>query len=489
MSAAGPSSLPWARRLARPVFYLGNNRLSQVGVVLTTVSAVTLLTFYTTEFFGVHPGPYTGIIFFLTLPATFVLGLVLIPLGIANKYRREKRTGLLPYEYPQINLADPKLKETVLFIVVMTGVNLALFLTATYRGVHYMDSTQFCGQTCHTVMQPEYTAYQHSPHARVACVECHIGAGAPWFVRSKLSGSYQVISVTFHLYSQPIPTPIENLRPSRETCEQCHWPLKFHGDKLVIRSHFADDEVNSPTQTVLLLHTGGLDPLTREPRGNHGVHLQPGAEIAYFATDFQRQQIPYVRYRRPSGEVIEYVASDAGKPAEQFRAGPLRPMDCMDCHNRPTHIFQLPDVALNQALEAKLIDPSLPYIKKQGMEVLHFRYASQEEAAREIPSRLRDFYRSQYPALLNSREAAIAQAGEALVGMYQRNIFPQMKIFWGTYPSNLGHDPFPGCFRCHDGSHSTPDGSQTIPNDCGTCHALLAFEESNPQILKTLRGE
>src|SRR3972149_2924248 len=209
MNAAGPTLFDWARRAARPVFYLGNNRVSQLGVVLTTASAITLLTFYTTEFFGVHPG------------------LLIPPAGIARKLRRERRAGQLPPTYPQINLADVRLRETIYFVIVMSGPNLALFLTATYRGVHYMDSTQFCGLTCHSVMLPEYTAYQNSPHARVACIACHIGPGAPWFVRSKLSGAYQVPSVNFTLYPRPIPTPIENLRPSRETCEQCHWPLKF----------------------------------------------------------------------------------------------------------------------------------------------------------------------------------------------------------------------------------------------------------------------
>jgi len=489
MNAAGPTFFDWTRRAARPVFYLGNNRLSQLGVVLTTASAITLLTFYTTEFFGVHPGPYIGIITYLMLPGVFVLGLLLIPAGIARKFHREKRGGLLPGEYPQINLADPRLRETVYFVMVMSGLNLALFLTATYRGVHYMDSTQFCGLTCHSVMLPEYTAYQNSPHARVACVECHIGPGAPWFVRSKLSGAYQVLSVNFNLYSRPIPTPIENLRPSRETCEQCHWPLKFHGDKVVVRAHFADDEANAKTYTVLSMHTGGLDPLTRQPVGIHGVHLMSEAQIDYFAPDHPRQQILYVRYRQADGQVVEYVAGDAGQPVAELRARPLRQMDCMDCHNRPTHTFELPGPALDRALNASGIDPALPFAKKKSLELLQLSYASQAEAASQIRTRWRDFYRQQYPALFNSRRQAIEQGADALVDIYSRNIFPQMNIFWSTYPNNLGHDPAPGCFRCHDGAHSTADGSRTIPNDCSTCHALLAFEEPAPDILRTLRGE
>ena len=486
-----PSILePLARLYLRPVFYLGNNRLSQLGVVLTTASAVTIITFYTTEFFGVHVSPYAGIVFFLVLPVFFLLGLLLIPLGIALRYRRERAAGLLPAEYPQIDFADPKLRETFLFVVVMTGINLMIFLTATYRGVHYMDSVQFCGLTCHSVMQPEYTAYLHSPHARVACVECHIGPGAPWFVRSKLSGAWQVVSVNLNLYQRPIPTPIENLRPSRETCEQCHWPLKFHGDKLQVKPRFAEDESNSPSKTVLLMHTGGLDPLTRRPQGNHGVHLDPETLIEYAATDFGRQEIPFVRYRTKTGEVFEYVSDAAGKPVEALRRLPRRLMDCMDCHNRPTHTFENPAYALDLALAAGQIDPALPFIKKKGLELLQTPFASHDEASRQIPARLQEFYRSEHPAALDSPgETAVGQAAAALVGIYSRNVFPQMNISWGTYANNLGHDPFPGCFRCHDGGHSTPDGARSIPNDCNTCHSLLAFEESEPDILRMLAGQ
>jgi hypothetical protein len=486
MNKGGGGLAERGRGLLRPVFYLGNNRVSQVGVMVTTASAITLLTFYTTEFFGVHVSPYVGIITYLILPAVFVLGLLLIPLGIALRYRSEKLAGLLPTEYPRVDFADVRLRETFWFVVVMTGVNLALFLTATYRGVHYMDSVSFCGQTCHTVMTPEYTAYLNSPHARVACVECHIGPGAPWFVRSKISGSWQVIAVTFDLYPRPIPTPIENLRPSRETCEQCHWPLKFHNEKLVVKTNFAEDEQNTMSKTVLLMHTGGVDALTGKPQGNHGVHLQPGSAMQYVALDRERQNIPYVRYEKPDGEVIEYISDDAEQPLEALRAQPTRLMDCMDCHNRPTHVYEMPDRAVNIRMRDDLIDPSLPYVKKESMELLKKDYTSQGEAAEEIRAGLREFYQEKYPELMRSESARLEKAADALVDVYQRNVFPDMNISWGTYSNNLGHENFPGCFRCHDGLHSSPDGEHTIPNDCGTCHNLLAFEEQDPEVLASL---
>jgi len=489
MADGGGNLSQLGRGFIRPVFYLGNNRLSQLGVMLTTASALTLCTFYTTEFFGVRISPYTGIIAFLILPAIFVLGLALIPIGIGIRFHQEKLQGRLPAEYPQIDLADPKLRETILFVAVMTGFNLALFLTVSYRGVHYMDSVQFCGQTCHTVMEPEYIAYVRSPHARVECVACHIGPGASWFARSKLSGAYQVVSVNLDLYSRPIPTPIENLRPSRETCEQCHWPLKFHGDKLVVKPRFQEDEGNTLTKTVLLMHTGGVDPLTQRPQGNHGVHLQPGAVIQYYAADKGRQEIPYIWYQRADGQVVEYIVDGTEQPLEELQAQPRRIMDCMDCHNRPTHTFQLPAAALDQALAAGQIDPALPYIKQKGMELLQAEYASQEEAAQQIGDRMEGFYRENYAEMFNSSSPAVEQAAAAVTEIYRTNVFPSMKITWGTYSNNLGHDPFPGCFRCHDGLHSSPDGEYTIPSECDTCHSLLAMEETDPEILRTLAGE
>ena len=484
----GPGWLmEWGGAILRPIVYLGNNRVSQLGLVLTTTSAITILTFYTTEFFGVHVSPYAGIIVFLILPCFFVAGLLVIPLGIWLRFRHERAGGQLPVAYPIIDLRDLRLRETLLFVVTMTGVNLALFLAVAYRGVHYMDSVQFCGLTCHSVMQPEYTAYLNSPHARVACVECHIGPGAPWFVRSKLSGSWQVVSVTLDLYPRPIPTPIQNLRPSRETCEQCHWPLKFHGDKVVVNSHFAEDESNTATKTVLLMHTGGIDPRTRVPQGIHGVHLQPGVAIEYIATDDKHQQIPYVRLQEPNGAVREYVADELRGNLDKFRTAPRRLMDCMDCHNRPTHTFEIPAAALDHALEAKQVDPRLPWIKKKGLELLQAPYRSQAEAAHQIRTGLQEFYRTQYPTPLQSpQQAAIEQAADTLVRLFEHNVFPQMKVSWGTYPNNLGHESYPGCFRCHEGTHSTPEGSRVIPSDCDSCHNLLAVEEANPEVLKML---
>lgn len=467
----------------RPVVYLSANITSRTGVVLTTTSAVTLLLTYAFQLFGYAPNPYTGILIFLILPGVFVAGLVLIPLGVYRQFRREKRLGLLPVAYPAVDFSHREVRRTALFIAAMTAINVPLFAIASYRGTVYMESVQFCGLTCHQVMAPEYTAYQRSPHARVACVECHIGPGAPWFVRSKLSGSYQVLAVTFNLYPRPIPSPVRNLRPARETCEQCHWPEKFAGDKFVVKTKFGDDEKNTPLKTVLLLHIGGVSA-NREKVGIHGRHL---GLATYIAADEKRQKIPWVNYKNEDGSVTEFVSEDAPPTRELLARGERRLMDCMDCHNRPTHAFDLPEDAVNRAMAAGRIRPSLPYAHKVSVELLKRSYSSKLAAQTQLPEALREYYRANHFSVYNSQRAQIEEAATALLEIYNGNIFPEMNMTWGTHANNLGHQDFPGCFRCHDGNHKSKEG-RMITQDCSACHNLLAMEDPDPKILHELSG-
>ena len=465
--------------ILRPIFYLSNNLTSRLGVVLTTTSGITMVLAYLFQLFGVVYNPYAGILVFLLLPALFVVGLVLIPLGIYHDLRRYRRLGSLPVTYPTIDFRDPRLKRTAVFVAAMTALNVPLFVIATYRGTVYMDSVQFCGQTCHQVMQPEYTAYQRSPHARVACIECHIGPGAPWFVRSKISGTYQLLAVTFNLYPHPIPTPVHNLRPARETCEDCHWPQRFSGDKLVIKTSYGDDEKNNASKTVLLVHIGGRNP-DSQLVGIHGRHL---GLVTYVAADEKRQFIPSVIYQNPDGSFTEFVSTET--PQNSSARKESRIMDCMDCHNRPTHTFDMPESAVNHAMAGGRISPSLPFVHKVSVELLKRNYPSRLAAQTQLPEALRAYYRANYFSLYNSQPAQIEQAAAALLDIYDGNVFPDMNITWGTYPNNLGHTDFPGCFRCHDGNHKSKEGRE-ITQDCNACHSLLAMDEPNPKFLHEL---
>jgi len=472
------------RDWARLIYFLGQNTLSLVGVVLTTSSAITLIGFWIYDFLlPGPPHPYVGILLFLILPALFLLGLILIPIGMLMRRRKLRAAGELPTLFPAVDLSTPALRNGLLFVGAATLLNVLIFGFASYRGVAYMDSATFCGQTCHTVMAPEFSAYQNSQHSRVECVECHIGPGAGWFVRSKLSGLRQVVAVTLKTYSRPIPSPVKYLRPARETCEQCHWPQRFSGDKFIMKTNYKDDEKNTPLTTALVLKIGGRNP--QGLLGIHGRHLDEGSRIHFISIDEQRQVIPVVYYTDDKGKTIEFVSSDIKATKEQLAKGEKRTMDCIDCHNRPTHAFELPENAVDLRMSRGLISPDLPYIRKKAVELLKADYPDRDTAKARIVEGITTYYRTTYAEIYNTQRALVAQAADNTAAIYLRNIFPEMKVTWGVHPNNLGHNDFPVCFRCHDGSHTSADG-QTISNDCSACHNLLAVQEEKPKILTDL---
>ncbi len=461
------------RNWIAPVVYLSNNWLSMIGVGLVTTATVLWLFLLPATWEGDAVHPYLGILSFLILPGGFFGGLVLIPVGIVLKRRRQG----LPQVLPPLDFTNPKLRRLAVFVGVTTFANILLGSQFTYRAVTYMDSVSFCGQACHQVMQPEFAAYQNSPHSRVECVKCHIGPGASWFVRSKLSGTWQVIAVSLDLYPRPIPTPVANLRPARETCESCHWPQKYGADRLRVITKHADDEKNTPSKTVLLMRIG---PGAAGP-GIHGAHLGGGVAIRYRAADAQRQKIPWVEVTR-GGKSEIFLAK--GATAESTAGLEARLMDCMDCHNRPTHTFEAPERALDQALSDGSLPP-LPFVKKTGLEILKTNFASNDEATRRIPELLAAYYAKSHPEAAKEKSGEVRRAGERVAAIYNRNVFPHMRVAWGTYPNNIGHTDFPGCFRCHDGEH-TSAGGKTIGQDCNACHQLLAMDEASPKILSDL---
>jgi len=469
---------------ARLIYYLSQNTISLIGVVLTTSSAITLIGFWIHDF--VLPGPphpYIGILLFLILPAVFLFGLIFIPIGILLRLRKLRLSGELPAIYPEIDLNTPFVRDGLLFVGVATILNVMIFGFASYRGVSYMDTTTFCGQTCHTVMAPEFSAYQNSPHSRVECVDCHIGPGAGWFVRSKISGLYQVYAVAFNKYPTPIPSPVKHLRPARETCEQCHWPQRFSGDKFVVKTNYKEDEKNSPLTTALVVKIGGG---TRAGSiGIHGRHLDDGSRIRYIAIEDERQVIPVVYYTDSHGKTVEFKSTDIKTTKEQLQKSETRTMDCIDCHNRPTHAFELPENGVDLRISRGLISPELPYIRKKAVELLKVNYPDRKTAEVRIKESIISFYRDTYPDVNNTKRALVEQSANAVADIYLRNVFPEMKVTWGVHPNNLGHNDFPGCFRCHDGSHTSADG-QTISNDCSACHNLLAVQEENPKLLNDL---
>jgi hypothetical protein len=456
-------------------FVLTRHWLSLVGVALVTTAGISWLFVLPQQIRGHVDNPYVGIVVFLILPIIFLAGLALIPIGVYLSKRRI-RQGLSEPTFDR----KAALQNLAWFFGATTLVNVLIGTQVTYRAVEHMETPQFCGATCHT-MNPEFAAYQNSPHSRVECVECHVAPGAAGWISSKTAGIRQLVETAFDTYRRPIPSAIESGRlvPARETCENCHWPQKFGGVRLRVFSKYADDEANTRTQTVLMMMVGGS-----RVTGIHGAHFGPGVHIRFASADAARQTIPWVEYRNiTTGDTQTFVSSDLARDSAQPL--PKYDMQCVDCHNRPTHTFDLPERAMDNALALGDVAVTLPFIKKEGVEVLKANYNTSKEAAEKLPVALASFYRQNYPDLYAKRLQDINQAAQAVLAIYSRNVFPDLKVTWGTYPNNLGHTDFPGCFRCHDSSHTTIDG-KTITQDCNTCHEPLAIEEASPEILKTL---
>ena len=471
------NSVSFRESWIRPFLFYGNNTLSLLGGALTTASAMVLIGFWVIRFFG-HGGssnPYIGIILDLCLPALFVAGLVMIPIGLVIRRRYLRSTDQVPSVFPEINLRDPIFRKGVDFVAVATLINFAIVGTASYRGVAYMDTVSFCGATCH-VMLPEFTAYPVSSHAGVACTDCHVAPGASGYLHAKVNGTKQLLMVLAHDYPKPIMA--DNKIPAASaTCLNCHDPKALAGDKVLITASYADDASNTRTSSVAVLHVGGRDGFGHLS-GIHGAHM---GRIEYISTDTTNQTIPWVSKTNEDGSTTEFVSAGQKGPVQ----GQKRVMDCIDCHNRAAHSFDTPENALNHDMAMGSPSASLPFVHKEGLALIKTRYESREVAKEQITTKLIAFYRSQYPDIWNTQQAQVDAAAETLVTIYNQNIFPAMNVRWGTHPNNIGHNDSPGCFRCHDGSH-TSKRAVSITNDCSACHNLLVMDEPHPKLLSDL---
>jgi hypothetical protein len=449
---------------------LFRNILSLIGLIIAVVALANIIFFAAIEIRGESTNQYAGILAYMIIPAFLILGLILFFSGALLERRRRHRAA--PDEVPRmpiLNLNDRR-HRILTFAFVVGGAIFAMVSTVgAYEAYHYSDSVKFCGTTCHDLMIPEYTAYLNSPHARVPCVDCHVGPGATWFVRYKFDGMYQVYATLFEKYPKPIPTPVSNLRPAQDTCEQCHWPAKFWGSQLKTFNHFMYDEQNTPRETQMLLKVGGGQA------GGEGIHwhMNIANEITYVAADRQRQVIPWVRMRnRNTGEVTEYTLADTEMTPQQIAAAEKRVMDCVECHSRPSHIYAPPDQAVDQALLMRKIDPSIPWIKQQAVLALSKDYPTTEAAVAGIGRDLAQFYQTNHADVYQARRPAVDAAIAATQEIFKTNMFPEMKVNWKTHFNNVGHLYYAGCFRCHDDNHVSKDGKK-IRKDCDVCHEVV----------------
>jgi hypothetical protein len=451
---------------------LYRNAISLVGAMISGGSILLTIFALALEFSLKRHSPYIGIFTYMVFPAFFAVGVAVFLYGMRHESMRRRRSGsedALPY--PLVDLNIPRHRKRFVYIA-FGGIFLAVFMTfITYNAFLYSESVSFCGTLCHTVMEPEYAAYLASPHARVSCVDCHVGHGASWYVKAKISGARQVLAVMTKSYPRPIPTPIENLRPARETCEECHWPAKFFGTQLMQIPHFRYDEKNTPEQISLGVKTGGGSSSLGGTAGIHW-HMIIQNKVNYTAVDRQKQEIPYIEVRDEKGNLLEeYLSLDYKGTKEQLAAIPKDEMDCMDCHNRPTHIYLPPESGVDRAMTTGLIPRTLPWVKKLVVDALVREYPTREKANEGLTAEITGFYRQKYPAIYEARKADVEKAAKTATEIYGRSVFPAMKVNWKTYPSNIGHRNWPGCFRCHDGRHVSKKG-KTLSMECTECHTM-----------------
>jgi hypothetical protein len=478
---------------AASIFLKGfrRNKVSLTGMIIISVTFPLLIICALLDVLEVIRSPLFGAWIYGILAPLFILGHGIFFIGFFFIGSGPDKESPCSYRYIKDHFSHVTERTNfrkLIFLASFLAVgNFVVVVLVGYTGHHYSETERFCGTLCHNAMSPESGAHEISPHSRVACVDCHVGSGMKNFVSSKIAGIRQVVAVTIGSYSRPIRMPTHGLRPARETCEECHRPELFHGDKLKILDRYEEDEKNTHLQTVLLLKLGSGG----QGIGARGIHWHVSNQnkIIYTYEGESREHISEVHLFNADGSEVIFKNPEvtAESHSESLEHG-SKEMDCVDCHNRPAHIYLSPGEALDQRIANGMISTELPFIKQKGMELITAIYPSKEQALQEIASALPAWYAKQYPELAREKGAQIIQAAASLQKAYRDNIYPDMKIDWNTYQSNLGHHDDGGCFRCHNDTLEAADGS-VIPQDCETCHILLAEDESDPEIIRSLRGD
>jgi nitrate/TMAO reductase-like tetraheme cytochrome c subunit len=376
-----------------------------------------------------------------------------------------------------VDLTCPRHRNLLILVMLLLGAVGTVALYGGYRVFQYTESAEFCGTTCHA-MNSEFARFRVSPHANVECAHCHVGAGLPYFVRSKIDGLRSLYYVVSNTYERPIQSPVHNLRPARETCEECHTPNSFADNIIKTVVRYDKDEANTPIQSTLILKMGGQREGTG---GSEGIHWHVSNPVYYIAADEQRQVILWIGAEQQDGSLRQFYSRDLLTMAQtsfvdEARArGEVRRMDCIDCHNRSAHLIPPPDQMVDSAIQEGLISRDLPYIRVKAVEVLSPTYTSEAAAYAAIDG-IAEFYRNGYPEVYGGRQTELADALDQLRAIYEATNFPDMKLNWQTNPDNETHSPFLGCFRCHDGKHVEVDSAGnevgTASVECNLCHTV-----------------
>lgn len=463
------------------------NWTSIIGATIAIITLFMIAFLFALSTIFNQGGSYLGLIIYIILPGFLICGLLLIPIGMWRKRKKIGSENSKEKPLPFIDLNNPKHRNAAFVFVVGTVLFLFLSALGSYQAFHYSESVEFCGTTCHNIMIPEYTAYQNSPHARVKCAECHVGEGADWYMRSKLSGLRQVYKTLIGDVPKPISTPIHNLRPARDICEKCHWPEKFYSRTIRMERHYLRNEENSEWDITLEMKVGAKFSALALEEGIHW-HINPDVKIEYIATDEKRQTIPWIKYTNlKTGKVTIFESEDDKITTNELKSFELREVDCIDCHNRPSHNYRPPEIFINSAITAGTISKDLPNIKSVSVEICSEEYESTKIAMNEIKTKITEYYEENYPEVIEEKADILKTTIAALQKAFSQNIFPEMKVRWNQYPMNIGHIKSNGCFRCHDDNHVAKTG-EVISKDCNICH-LINAQGSPANMVKTSIGE
>ncbi len=451
------------------------NWISMIGATIAILNIVFIVFLLIITLIFDIGSSYIGLFIYIILPFFLITGLLLIPIGMyACKRRQKKReSSEIVTDWPIIDFNNTGTRNAT--IIFSTGTILLLIFSAvgSYEAFHYTESVEFCGKLCHEVMEPEYVAYQGSSHERVSCVECHVGNGADWYVKSKMSGLYQVYSVLAKKYPTPIPTPIHNLRPAQQTCEQCHWPEKFYDRKLLLKRSYLADEENTEWDIHMQMKTSAQHSAMGISEGIHW-HINPEIKIEYIASDEKRGEIPWVKYTNlKTGETTIYEDSNIKLSKTKLDSLETRTMDCLDCHNRPSHNYKVPQNFIDEYIVTGAISKKLPDIKSVAMGIFIEDYPTTDSAFASIKTQVDEYYEIMYPELLKSKKQDIENAIFSIQEGYSKSFFPEMKVKWSEYPNHLGHIETNGCYRCHNDKHTSSQG-KIISRDCNLCHSITA---------------
>ena len=450
------------------------NSLSFIGTIVAILSLTLIAFLFIIAVVFDKGSSYVGLFIYIVLPGLMVLGLLLIPLGMWLTVRRYKKQGLdMKGQWNVLDLNNSRHRNAVLIFSVGTLLFLMLTSVGSYEAFHYTESNEFCGTLCHKIMEPEYVTYHNSEHAHVKCAECHVGPGADWYVRSKLSGLYQVYSAIAKKYPQPIETPIHDLRPARITCEQCHWPEKFYPNRIITERHYLADESNTRWDIDLRMFISSDHAAEGLSKGVHW-HINPDVKIEYAPNAPDRETIPWVKYiNLKTGDTVIYHDIEAPMDDETLASAEIRTMDCMDCHNRPSHSYLVPQEFFDMSLASGEIPLELPEIKTITMQIFYAETFETKEAAVKIfTEQINAFYEENYPEIFADKKPLIDQAITGIMHGFNQNYFPFMKANWDAYPVHIGHIEYEGCFRCHNDRH-TSDSGKVISKDCNLCHTIL----------------